>query len=120
MIERLVPLKAVAPVRIRSGLPSTTSATRPLTWKNEGQRPGCVSGHVRLSPAVGEYLCPIRARVLVSDDGLAAVLTGVGEGHGPTTEGHPSCRSELHACDLSIVGAYPACQYRLGPALNRH
>jgi hypothetical protein len=29
--ERRVPLKAVAPVRIRSGLPSTTSTTRPLT-----------------------------------------------------------------------------------------
>jgi hypothetical protein len=35
--ERPRPLKAVAPVRIRSGLPTSTSITRPLTWTNEGQ-----------------------------------------------------------------------------------
>ena len=55
--ERLLPLKAVAPVRIRSGLPTTTSTTRPLTWTNEGRRPSCVSDQVRLGSAVGGYLC---------------------------------------------------------------
>src|SRR5215216_6533285 len=69
----MIPLKAVAPVRIRSGLPSSTSPTRPLTSRNEGQRPCCVSDHVRPGPAVGGYLCPIRARVPVSDGGLTAV-----------------------------------------------
>ena len=39
------------------------STPRPLTWTNEGQRPRCVSDRVRSSPAVGEHLCPIRARV---------------------------------------------------------
>jgi hypothetical protein len=61
--ERPRPLKAVAPVRIRSGLPSSTSTSRPLTWTDKGQGPSCVSDQVRPGPAVGEYLCPIRARV---------------------------------------------------------
>src|SRR5918996_3081442 len=67
------PLKAVAPVRIRSGLQPRTSTTRPLTWTNDGQRPCCVSDGARQGPAVGEHLCPIRARVPVSDGGLTAL-----------------------------------------------
>ena len=46
--ERRRPLKAVAPVRIRSGLQARTSTTRPLNSRNEGQRPCRVSGRVRL------------------------------------------------------------------------
>jgi hypothetical protein len=75
--ERRLPLKAVAPVRIRSGLPSSTSTTRPLTSRNEGQGPYCVSGRVRPGPAVGGHLCPIRARVrggiVVTDSRLDAL-----------------------------------------------
>ena len=67
------PLKAVAPVRIRSGLPTSTSTPRLLTWRNEGQGPCCVSGGVRSGPAVSGYLCPIRARGAVSDGRLTAV-----------------------------------------------
>jgi len=44
--QDMIPLKAVAPVRIRSGLPSTSSATRPVTCTNEGRRPCCVSDWV--------------------------------------------------------------------------
>ena len=73
MIERLIPIKAVAPVRIRSGLPPRTTTTRPLTSRNEGQRPCCVSDGVRPGPAVSGYLCPIRARVPVSDGRLTAM-----------------------------------------------
>ncbi len=54
------PLKAVAPVRIRSGLP--TSTTRPLTCTTEGQRPCRVSGGVRSGPALSEHLCPMPTR----------------------------------------------------------
>jgi hypothetical protein len=88
--QDMIPLKVVAPVRIRSGLPSTISTTRPVTWTNEGRRPCCVSDRVRSDPAVGGYLCPIRARVLVSDGestarqwpsrGRAGASAG---GHGP-------------------------------------
>jgi hypothetical protein len=45
-----------------SGLPSNTSTTRPLTWTNEGQRPGCVSDGARPGPAVGERVCPLFLR----------------------------------------------------------
>ena len=77
--KRLIPLKAVAPVRIRSGLQPNTSATRPLTWTNEGQRPCRVSDRVRSDPAVGEHVCPFRARVLVGDGGLTAVRSCVSQ-----------------------------------------
>src|SRR4029453_2945857 len=40
-------------------------------------RPWCVSGGVRSDPAVGEHLCPIRARVLVGDGGPTAVRASV-------------------------------------------
>src|SRR4029453_11742918 len=40
-------------------------------------RPWCVSGGVRSDPAVGEHLCPIRARVLVGDGGPTAVGASV-------------------------------------------
>jgi hypothetical protein len=59
------------------GATQRTTATRPLTWTNEGQRPCCVSDGARPGPAVGEHLCPIRARVLVRDDGFTAVHTFV-------------------------------------------
>jgi hypothetical protein len=71
--ERRVPLKAVAPVRIRSGLPSTISRTRLLACRNEGHGPRCVSDGARSGPAVRKHLCPIRARVPVRDGGLTAV-----------------------------------------------
>jgi hypothetical protein len=61
--EQPRPLKAVAPVRIRSGLPQRTSTTRPLSCANEAPGPCCVSDQVRPGPAVGGHLCPIRARV---------------------------------------------------------
>jgi hypothetical protein len=73
------PLKAVAPVRIRSGLPLSTSATWPLTCGNDGQGSCCVSDGARSGPAVGERVCPFRARVLVSDSGLTAVRTCVSQ-----------------------------------------
>ena len=76
--ERRVPLKAVAPVRIRSGLPSATTTTRPLTCRNEGQRTCCVSDGARSGPAVGERVCPLRARVADSDGGLTAQTAPVG------------------------------------------
>jgi hypothetical protein len=56
--ERLLPLKAVAPVQIRSGLPTTTSTTRPLTWTNEGQRPCCSSDQVRLWAGICALFVP--------------------------------------------------------------
>ncbi len=76
MGERRVPLKAVTAVRIRSGLPPNTRTTRPLTCANDGQGPCRVSDGIRSGPAVGEYLCPIRARVRggvgVSEPGRSA------------------------------------------------
>ena len=87
MRKRLRPLKAVAPVRIRSGLPFGTSTPRPLTSRNKGQRPWCVSDGVRPGPAVSGYLCPTRVHVAVgvgvlergldalADQGAAAVVT---------------------------------------------
>jgi hypothetical protein len=53
IFERLLPLKAVAPVRIRSGLPTSTSTLRPLTRRNKGQRPCCACDQVRrLAPGI--------------------------------------------------------------------
>jgi hypothetical protein len=69
--EERRPVEAVAPVRIRSGLPSTTSPTRPLACTNEGQWPCRVSDDARPGPAVGGYLCPI------GDGGLTAVRTSI-------------------------------------------
>jgi hypothetical protein len=53
IFERLIPLKAVAPVRIRSGLPTSTTTTRPLTCTNKGQRPWYVPDRIRSGPAEG-------------------------------------------------------------------
>jgi hypothetical protein len=63
--------------RGKSGLPSTTSTTRPLTCRNEGRRPCCLSDGTRSGPAVGERVCPLRARILASDSRLTAVPTWV-------------------------------------------
>jgi hypothetical protein len=89
--ERLVPLKAVAPVRIRSGLQPRTSTTRPLTCRNEGQGPCCVSDQVRPGPAVGGYLCPIRAPVVVRDGGLTAVRPCLSQLDGDPVAGDVLC-----------------------------
>jgi hypothetical protein len=89
------PLKAVAPVRIRSGLPSTTSTTRPLTSRNEGQRPCCVSDRVRSGPAVGERVCPLRARVLVVMAGPTTVRLCVSQPLA-TVAGHDLCSGGPH------------------------
>ena len=74
--ELAVKLQVSRPARQRAPAPSqggsagsnpvgatTTSPTRPPTCRNEGQGPCCVSDQVRPGPAVGGYLCPIRARV---------------------------------------------------------
>ena len=46
------------------GYKANTGTRRPLTWRNDGQGPCCVSGGARSGPAVGERVCPLRARVL--------------------------------------------------------
>jgi hypothetical protein len=50
------PSQAVAPVRIRSGLPTTTSTTRPLTWTNDGRRPSCLRPRVRTVVTAGRLV----------------------------------------------------------------
>jgi hypothetical protein len=57
--QDMIPLKAVAPVRIRSGLPQANSPTRPLTCRNDGQRPCCASDRGPVRSGCGRACVPV-------------------------------------------------------------
>jgi len=93
--ERRVPLKAVAPVRIRSGLQPRTSTTRPLTCRNKGQGPCCVSDGTRPSPTVGS-ICALFVPAYVAVSGST----------------HPAVRGSRHR-----IAVHPGLPAPLGSEL---